>query len=134
MGQRQTESFAHDLRGGRRPQELTASPWRRTRVTPFLGRLFQSNLAGRVASADGLHLARVFVALGAFGYQVLAQLLGVARPRPRFAHGLEVALPTGATLLCSYHVSQQNTFTGRLTEPMLDAVLRHALAYPEPEN
>ena len=73
-----------------------------------------------------LEHARVFVALGAFGYQVLAQLLGVARPRPRFAHGLEVALPTGATLLCSYHVSQQNTFTGRLTEPMLDAVFRRA--------
>lgn len=73
-----------------------------------------------------LEHARVFVALGAFGYQVLAQLLGVARPRPRFAHGLEVVLPTGATLLCSYHVSQQNTFTGRLTEPMLDAVFRRA--------
>ena len=73
-----------------------------------------------------LEQARVFVALGAFGYQVLAQLLGVARPRPRFAHGLEVVLPAGATLLCSYHVSQQNTFTGRLTEPMLDAVFRRA--------
>ena len=73
-----------------------------------------------------LEQARVFVALGAFGYQVVAQLLGVARPRPRFAHGLEVALPAGATLLCSYHVSQQNTFTGRLTEPMLDAVFRRA--------
>ncbi|MGE0726501.1 MAG: uracil-DNA glycosylase [Acidimicrobiia bacterium] len=76
--------------------------------------------------------ATVFVALGGFGYEVVAELLGVGRPRPRFAHGLEVPVPPGAgrpgpaTLLCSYHVSQQNTFTGRLTEPMLDAVFERA--------
>ena len=69
--------------------------------------------------------ARVLVALGAFGYGVLAGLVGV-RPRPRFAHGLEVPTPDGRVLLCSYHVSQQNTFTGRLTEDMLDAVFRRA--------
>jgi len=73
-----------------------------------------------------LERARVFVTLGAFGYQVAADLLDVARPRPRFAHGLEVPLDAGRTLLCSYHVSQQNTFTGRLTEPMLDAVFARA--------
>ncbi len=71
--------------------------------------------------------ARVFVALGGFGYQVVADLLAVPRPRPRFAHGLEVPLGEGRTLLCSYHVSQQNTFTGRLTEPMLDAVFLRAV-------
>jgi uracil-DNA glycosylase family 4 len=68
---------------------------------------------------------RVFIALGQFGYQVLCGLLGVA-PRPPFAHGAEAAAPGGRTVLCSYHVSQQNTFTGRLTEPMFDAVLLRA--------
>jgi uracil-DNA glycosylase family 4 len=68
--------------------------------------------------------ARVLVALGAFAYQALTSHLGV-RPRPAFAHGLEV--PVGdLTILCSYHVSQQNTFTGTLTEPMFDAVLLRA--------
>jgi uracil-DNA glycosylase family 4 len=69
--------------------------------------------------------ARVFVALGAFGYRALCGILGVT-PRPRFAHGVEVPLPDGRWLLGSYHVSQQNTFTGTLTEPMFDAVLERA--------
>jgi uracil-DNA glycosylase len=69
--------------------------------------------------------AKVFVALGAFGYQAVASILGV-RPRPTFGHGIEVAAPEGRTILCSFHVSQQNTFTGRLTEPMLDAVFTRA--------
>ena len=68
---------------------------------------------------------RVFVVLGGFGYQVLAGLLGIS-PRPKFGHGVEAATPDGKTVLCSYHVSQQNTFTGRLTEPMFDEVLLRA--------
>ena len=70
--------------------------------------------------------ARVFVTLGAFGFQGLCTTLGVPSPRPRFAHGVEVRLPDGRWILGSYHVSQQNTFTGTLTEPMLDAVLTRA--------
>jgi uracil-DNA glycosylase family 4 len=68
---------------------------------------------------------RVFVTLGAFGYQVLCGILGV-RPRPRFAHGVEVPLADGRRILGSYHVSQQNTFTGTLTEPMLDSIFLRA--------
>ncbi len=68
---------------------------------------------------------RVVVGLGAFGFGVAASILGV-RPRPTFGHGAEVALPRGRHLLGCYHVSQQNTFTGKLTETMLDAVFLRA--------
>jgi uracil-DNA glycosylase family 4 len=69
--------------------------------------------------------ARVYLVLGNIGYAAACQEFGVS-PRPRFGHGVEVDLPNGATLLCSYHVSQQNTFTGRLTPDMFDAVLVRA--------
>jgi len=69
--------------------------------------------------------ARVIVALGRFAYDVVAPLLGI-RPRPRFGHGVEAVAPDGVTVLCSFHPSQQNTFTGRLTGPMTDAVFMRA--------
>jgi uracil-DNA glycosylase family 4 len=69
--------------------------------------------------------ARVFLVLGQFGYQGLTHFLGL-RPRPAFGHGVEVRVPDGRTILCSYHVSQQNTFTGKLTPAMFDAVLERA--------
>jgi uracil-DNA glycosylase len=69
--------------------------------------------------------ARAFVALGAFAYQALCGILAV-RPRPPFRHGVEVDLGDGRWVVGSYHVSQQNTFTGKLTEPMLDLVLDRA--------
>ena len=74
--------------------------------------------------------ARVIVALGSFGWAAaLRGLAGggrvVPRPKPKFGHGAEAAIGE-LTLIGSYHPSQQNTFTGRLTEAMLDSVLGRA--------
>ncbi|MGI9529778.1 MAG: uracil-DNA glycosylase [Acidimicrobiia bacterium] len=73
----------------------------------------------------------VFVVLGQFGYQALWSHLRrsdvvLPSPRPAFGHGAEIALD-GVTIVTSYHVSQQNTFTGRLTEDMLDDVFNRAV-------
>jgi uracil-DNA glycosylase family 4 len=105
------------------PPANDPTPDERRTCGPFLGR----ELA--------LVAPSVVVALGAFGWQALLTTLAeqgwdVPRPRPRFAHGAEVALtgPDGAGLvvLGCFHVSQQNTFTGRLTPQMLDDVLLRA--------
>lgn len=82
--------------------------------------------------------ARVFVALGSFAAREVASFFDL-RPRPKFGHGACFAfgdsvsssagdLPAGEDrhLICSYHPSQQNTFTGKLTEEMLRAVFEQA--------
>jgi uracil-DNA glycosylase family 4 len=78
-------------------------------------------------AAEELRLIRpaVIVCLGKFAWDAGCLLLGI-RPRPRFGHLAEFDPPESPALLGSYHPSQQNTFTGKLTEPMLDAVFTRA--------
>lgn len=68
---------------------------------------------------------KVIVTLGGIGTSAVARHFDIS-PRPKFGHGVEVSITDDLTLLCSYHVSQQNTFTGRLTEPMLDDIFTRA--------
>ncbi len=101
------------------PPANKPAPDERDRCRPYLVR--ELALLDRVS---------VIVTLGAFGYASLWSVLrdlGVElpKPRPRFAHLLEVPTPR-ATILGCFHPSQQNTFTGKLTEPMTDAVFLRA--------
>jgi uracil-DNA glycosylase len=85
-----------------------------------------------VRELDLLDRVRVLVALGSFAWDAALRAVDalgheVPRPRPRFGHGSEAAAGP-YTLLGSYHPSQQNTFTGVLTEDMLDEVFTRARA------
>jgi uracil-DNA glycosylase family 4 len=96
------------------PPANKPTPEERDRCLPYLAR--ELGLLPRV---------RVVVVLGAFAYDALAKLVPYPRPRPKFGHGVEV--PAGdLTVLCCFHPSQQNTFTGKLTEPMLDQIFTRA--------
>jgi uracil-DNA glycosylase len=75
---------------------------------------------------DLLPEVRVILCLGAFAWQAACLLLGI-KPRPKFTHGAEhEPADGGPVLLGCFHPSQQNTFTGKLTEPMTDAVFLRA--------
>jgi uracil-DNA glycosylase family 4 len=78
-------------------------------------------------AAEELELLRprVIVCLGGFAWDAACRLLGV-RPRPPFGHAAEFEVEDGPVLLGCYHPSQQNTFTGKLTESMLDGVFARA--------
>ena len=78
-----------------------------------------------------LQRVRVVVALGRIAFEAFLRARRAAgqpdlTPKPRFAHGAATRLPEGTVLIASYHPSQQNTFTGRLTRPMLRRVFREA--------
>lgn len=100
------------------------TPAERDACAPFVDQEVEALLPG----------LRVAVALGAFGWGVLLRslrrLIPVPRPQPRFGHAREVLLPRDGRdpllLLGSYHPSQQNTFTGTLTEPMFDHIWTRA--------
>jgi uracil-DNA glycosylase len=101
------------------PPANRPTPAERDTCLPYFGR-----------ELELLERARVLVCLGAFAWDAALRahaLTGcvLQRPRPRFGHGFEAAV--GAyTLVGCFHPSQQNTFTGKLTEPMLDAVFARA--------
>jgi uracil-DNA glycosylase family 4 len=96
------------------PPQNRPSPEERDNCLPYLER-----------ELSDLSAVRAVLALGSFAYEACCRVLRV-RPRPRFGHGLEVPLAGGRALVCSYHPSQQNTFTGRLTEQMLDRAVGRA--------
>jgi uracil-DNA glycosylase family 4 len=74
---------------------------------------------------------RVVVCLGGFGFDAAVRHYRL-KPKPRFGHLAEHTVPGGGpVLLCSFHPSQLNTFTGRLTEAMLDAVFERAVQLAE---
>jgi uracil-DNA glycosylase family 4 len=105
------------------PPENKPTPGERDTCAPWLHREF----------ALLRPTLRVVVALGGFAWAsywpILTRVFGavVPVPRPAFGHGAEVGVPGAPTLLGCYHVSQQNTFTGRLTPAMLDDILRRAI-------
>ena len=81
-----------------------------------------------LAALSGL---RAVVCLGGFAWDAALRLFreagyAVPTPAPKFGHGAQARIEPGITLIGSYHPSQQNTFTGRLTEPMLDDVFAAA--------
>ena len=100
------------------PPDNKPTPDERDACLPFL-----------VTELQLLKDVRAIFCLGAFAWDAVLRAtlaLGhVVRPRPKFAHAAEATVGP-YKLIGSYHVSQQNTFTGRLTEPMLDAVLARA--------
>jgi len=97
------------------PPANKPNPDERARCRPYLEREWALLTERRVA-----------VCLGNYAYEVVAGLVGL-KPRPKFGHGVEIDLADGTTLVNSFHPSQQNTFTGKLTEAMLDSIFVRAV-------
>ncbi|HVV91076.1 MAG TPA: uracil-DNA glycosylase [Solirubrobacterales bacterium] len=110
------------------PPANKPTPEERDNCLPYLER--ELELLDRV---------RVVVALGKFGWDGFlkaAATIGIPtpRPKPRFGHGAEAPLDDRLTLLGCFHPSQQNTFTGKLTVPMIDAVFTRAKELTAPSR
>jgi uracil-DNA glycosylase family 4 len=99
------------------PPANKPTPEERDRCLPYLAR--ELALLDRV---------RAILVLGQFALDALGRVVPLPRPRPRFGHGVEIPLADGRVVLCSFHPSQQNTFTGKLTEEMFDSVFARARA------
>lgn len=102
------------------PPANKPTPDERNRCQPFL-----------VGEIEALQRLRAIVCLGRFGWDQVIRTLRVAGhalpgPMPTFGHLAEVRVPGGPALIGSYHPSQQNTFTGKLTGPMIDEVFATA--------
>ena len=89
-----------------------------------ISQLTQSAL--HLLETGALRPLRAYLCLGGIAWKELHRALGI-KP-PAFSHGAEARTPSGALILGSYHPSQQNTFTGRLTEAMLDDVMQRFAA------
>ena len=103
------------------PPANKPTPVERDTCLPYLAR-----------ELDVLTQVRVIVVLGAFAYDAIGRVLAATgsplpTPRPKFTHGVEVPTARAVVVGC-FHPSQQNTFTGKLTEPMIDAVFARARA------
>ena len=89
-----------------------------------------ANCSEYLERSFAIYKPRVVIALGGIGWNAVIDDLkkrGIWKgARPKFAHGAETLVAPGVTVLGSYHPSQQNTFTGRLTEPMFDGVFNRA--------
>ncbi len=108
------------------PPANKPTPSERDNCAPYLAR--------ELALLRGV---RVLVALGAYGWEAAIRAAEAqpgavrTRPRPKFGHGAEARVGE-YQLIATYHPSQQNTFTGKLTQPMLQSVLARAQALTEP--
>ena len=100
------------------------------RPTPDELAACRSHLQDELAALPAIAVVVVLGKIAHDGFLAAYRQSGraVPRPRPAFGHGRVHVLPDGLVLVCSYHPSQQNTFTGRLTRPMLRAVFRRARA------
>ena len=115
-GRSRLARLPHRQRGPLRPPANLPEPAEVTACNRFLR-----------AELQGMPNLRLVLALGVLAHAAVLKACGIPPARVRFSHGAVHELPDGLLLADSYHVSRYNTNTGRLTEPMFEAVVRAAL-------